>query len=69
MKQVKGILRHLDYTEVRPREGDWTPLSELDDRYGTTGETDVIWDQDEKEVRLRDRETGEEVAIARRPSA
>lgn len=66
MHDVKGILDFLGYDQLRRRGDTWRPLSEVDDRFGTTDETH-IWRRDERpRVRLVDGETNEEIAFARK---
>lgn len=71
MKDVLGILEHLGYREVRqeggaPDAGEWAPLSDVNGRYGTTDETDIISRKERPTCRLVDRETGQLVATARK---
>ena len=71
MKDVLGILEHLGYREVRPEgsapgRGEWAPLSEANGCYGTTDDTDIISRKGRPTCRLVDRETGQQVATARK---
>lgn len=65
MNDVKGVLEHLGYDELRSAGGDWRPLSEVNGQYGTTDETKIIR-PDDGPIRLVDRETGDEVGFARK---
>lgn len=67
MQDVKGILDFLGYDQLRPAGGDWRPISEVNGRYGTTDDTDLIRPQHEEGIiRLVDRDTGDEIAFARK---
>jgi hypothetical protein len=68
MHDVKGVLDFLGYAQLRPAGGDWTPLSKVNGRYGTTDDTELIRPQQEEGIiRLVDRTTGDELALARKP--
>jgi hypothetical protein len=66
MHDVKGVLNHLGYDELRPAGGEWRPLSEVNGRFGTTDDTDILDTGHEEGLRLRDRETGDLLATARK---
>ena len=71
MKDVLGILEHLGYRELRPEgsapgAGKWAPLSDVNGRYGTTDDTDIISRKRKATARLVDRDTGQLVATARK---
>jgi hypothetical protein len=66
---VKGILDFLGHDELRPASEDWRPLSKMNGRYGTTDETDILDVNREEELRLRDRETGDTIAFARKTNS
>ena len=66
MHDVKGVLNHLGYDELRPAGGEWRPLSEVNGRFGTTDDTDVLDTGHEEGLRLRDRDTGDLLATARK---
>lgn len=68
MKDVAKILDHLGYDQVRRSGGDWTPLAEMNGRFDgiTTDEVDILDVPHEEGLRLRDRETGEQLALARK---
>lgn len=71
MKDVLGILEHLDYREIRPEEGtpgaaDWRPIEDVNGRYGTTDDTDIVSRKERPTCRLVDRDTGQLVATARK---
>jgi len=67
MHGVKDVLDFLGYDQLRPTGEDWTSISEVDGRYGTTDETALIRPQQEEGViRLVDRSTGDELALARK---
>ena len=50
----------------RPAGREWRPLAEVNGRFGTTDETDILDVDREEGLRLRDRETGNTIAIARK---
>lgn len=67
MKDVLGVLQHLGYGEIRPKDtGQWAPLSEVNGRYGTTEETHIISRKRLATCRLVDVQTDELVATARK---
>jgi len=66
MHDVKGVLNHLGYDELRPAGGEWRPLSEVNGRFGTTDDTDILDTGHEEGLRLRDRDTGDLLATARK---
>jgi hypothetical protein len=66
MHDVKGVLDHLGYDEIRSASGEWRPLSEVNGWLGTTDETDILDTGHEEGLRLRDRETGDMIAFARK---
>jgi hypothetical protein len=66
VRDVKGILDFLSYDEIRVDGGEWRPLAEANGRFGTTDETDILDVDREEGLRLRDRETGNPIAIARK---
>jgi hypothetical protein len=79
MKGVQEILEHLGYGEIRlegsgpngsPQESkvgdEWAPLSNVNGRFGTTDETEIIRRKESPTARLVDSETGELVATARK---
>jgi hypothetical protein len=66
MHDVKGVLNHLGYDELRLAGGEWRPLSEVNGRFGTTDDTDILDTGHEEGLRLRDRDTGDLLATARK---
>lgn len=67
LHDVHDILEHLGYGEVRAADGnDWQPLDAVNGRYGTTDETKILSRKNRPTCRLVDRETGEQVATARK---
>lgn len=65
MHDVKAT-RPSGYDEVRPAGGEWRSPAEVNGRFGTTDETDILDVDREEGLRLRDRETGNPIAIARK---
>jgi hypothetical protein len=65
MHDVKAT-RPSGYDEIRVDGGEWRPLAEVNGRFGTTDETDILDVDREEGLRLRDRETGNPIAIARK---
>ena len=69
MTDLLDVLRHMDYHEVRTAEtGEWTPTAETNGQLdGETTDTlhVLVWSDSPTAV-LRDPETGETVAEARR---
>lgn len=64
---VAGTLRFLGYGEVKPEEtGEWQPIEAVNGEYGTTSETKILSRKNVPTCRLVDRETGEQVATARK---
>ena len=66
MNDVKGVLLHLGYREIRPRGGSWGPTAERGGRYGTTGDTHILRRPEKPTCRLVDPADGATVATARR---
>jgi len=66
MHDVKDVLGFLGYDEIRPAGEEWRPLSEVNGRFGTTDDTDILDTGHEEGLRLRDRETGDLLATARK---
>lgn len=67
MNDVKEVLEHMGFNELRDAEtGEWKPLDAVNGHYGTTDDTQLILPATEENVcRLKDPETGEELATAR----
>lgn len=65
MTDVKEVLITLGYDEIRPVDGRWHPIEELNGRFGTTDETHLIRKREAEEIRLVDAETREHRATAR----
>jgi hypothetical protein len=64
---VHGTLRFLGYGEIRTADGgQWKSLEAVDGRFGTTDETEIVSRKNVPTCRLLDRETGEQVATARK---
>jgi predicted ATP-dependent serine protease len=66
MHDVKDVLGFLGYDELRPAGGEWRPLSEVNGRFGTTDETDILDTGHEEGLRLVNRDTGDLLATARK---
>ena len=64
---VKGVLVHLGFREIRPAEtGAWTPTQAVGNQYGTTSETGIVRRKGKPTAQLVDAESGQTVAVARR---
>ena len=67
MNDVASVLDRLGYGEVRLKDGEWVPTSDLNGELGTTDETKIITPPSyDHRARLVDAETEELVGRARK---